>query len=237
MKRLALLLMSFWLLGGASLDFDANDFIGLTSNLPATAAPLTGACWYNADELTTQKIVFSLADSAVPDNYFLLQLAGHKTNDPLRYTIQATTAQSLDVNNHLSGVWVHGMIIDASSTSHTAYKDGTASTTGTTSITPTSIDRFRIGRTADSTPAQDMDGKIAHCGFWTVALNASERQELVAGQWPMWVKTESITGAWPIFGENDPVPDLSGNARTLAFDASPTVSTLGPPIHWPGGSP
>ncbi len=69
----------------------------------------------------------------------------------------------------------------ASSTSRTAYFNGSAATANTTASTPAGINRFNISGRYLTTLGAFFQGAIAEVGVWNAALNANEIASLSKG--------------------------------------------------------
>ncbi len=178
---------------------------------PVTAVPLTMACWFNVTNITVGHELMAIADGASARNgRFDLSASGGLAGDPIQTAIwdsvavdaaESTTGYSADTWHHAAGVH-----IDASN--RTAYIDGGSAGSSVETVTPVSIDRLRIGSTADSSPAVFTNGSIAEAAIWNVALSAAEVAILAKGYSPLLVRPSGLVfyaplirdvsaGAWP----------------------------------------
>ena len=178
---------------------------------PVTAAPLTMACWFNVTNITAAHYLMAISDDGTPNGgRFDLACGGDDPDDPIQAwaassiatdAAQSTIAYSINTWQHAAGVW-------ASASSRSAYLNAGSKGTNSTSVTPLSVDRLRIGSTADSTQAAFVNGSIAEAAVWNVALTDAEIAILALGYSPLLVRPLGLVfyaplirdvsaGAWP----------------------------------------
>lgn len=194
-----------------------------TLSTPVTAAPLTLACWYNVDNVTTQHNLIGIYEpTGSTADLFCLTIEGTQANDPLHaYAAAAGTYNSSSINNVTAGSWQHAAGVFASSTSRTVYKDGVAGTTNTTARTPNaaSLDRILIGRFQASSTIAYTDGLIAGAGIWNVALSADEIKLLANGYSPQNIRPQNLVFCPNLETQNALVLDAILNRHMTVYGA------------------
>lgn len=135
-----------------------------------------------------------------------------------------------------NGVWAHIGGVQASATSRTAYLNGAAGTTNTTSKTPSGLDRTTIGGLVlNGSRLSFAGGDIGECSVWNVALTTAEMLMLAAGMSPLCVRPQSLVFYAPLTQATSPEQDLRGSlALTFgAAGAAPTKATSHPRVFKP----
>jgi hypothetical protein len=176
----------------------AYEFNGTTQRLnttstPVAAAPLTLACWFRADDVTTNRCLFELATSAGVEGFRLL-IAGAIAGDPIfaDYVVNSgTNAQT--TAGYTANTFHHAAATFPNNTTVTAYLDGGNSATSTGSALNPAPTRINIGaRFAASSAGLFMDGRIAEVGIWNAALTAAEIASLAKGMTCDKVRPQSL---------------------------------------------
>jgi hypothetical protein len=163
-------------------DFNGTDQRLNTTSTPVAAAPLTLACWFRADDVTTNRCLFELATSAGAEGFRLL-VAGALAGDP----IYADYILSAGINaqttaGYTANTFHHAAATFPNNTTVTAYLDGGNSATSTGSALNPAPTRINIGaRFLSSSAGLFFDGRIAEVGIWNVALTAAEIASLAKG--------------------------------------------------------
>ncbi len=177
---------------------------------PVTAVPLTMACWFNVTNQVNPYTLMAVGDGGSPGNgRFDLQARGD-INDSISIFCSSSTAnQSANTTTSFTAnTWHHAAGVFAAIDSRSVFLNGGGKQTVTISVTPASIDRTRIGVSADSTPFGYMDGHIAEAAIWNVALTDAEVAILAKGYSPLLVRPSGLVfyapsirdvsaGAWP----------------------------------------
>jgi len=183
---------------------------------PITAAPVTLACWFRAENLDGFKVLLSLANSGSTNNFLYLAAAGSFAGDPVVATTQAGglffNAETTIGFSAL--VWHHAAAVFASATDRRAFIDGGSKGTNSSSGAPSGINRTSIGRVGDSTPGNHFKGRIAEAAVWDAALTDVEVAALAAGVSPLRVRSGNLKGYWAVFGVS-PETDFSGRGNNL----------------------
>lgn len=168
-------------------DDASNEYIEVDS-APITAAPLTWSCWAYVDDLSIDSAFMWLGDKDVSDNHWHMKCDGNGSDQLLlRSRNNALGVDAITTNAFSVNTWHHCFAIITNSTDRTAILDGDTANKGTntTSSAPDDIDRFTIGRNGDSTPNNEMSGRIAEVAMWDVALTEAEGVWLSKGFSPL----------------------------------------------------
>jgi hypothetical protein len=188
------------------------------------------ACWGKMASLAAgNNNAFRIESSATYDQGFGLRLTG---NTILGFDVWQAAAQTTpSVGSLVVGQWHHYAGVSASSTSHTCYRDGIASATSTTAVTPTGVDTLSVGRLTALGGVDYYDGLIGEVAVWNIALSAGQIATLAAGGSPMAVATPPVR-YWRFKDDLD-FTDLvasaviTNNGSTYSSD-NPTVDA--PPV-------
>ncbi len=155
-----------------------NDSIEAAS-APVTAVPLTIACWFYPTS-SAGVAVISLGVSGGSDRFQMSCVPG--STPVAAASVQSGVASQSSFSGTASlNQWHHGAAVFASSTSRTAYFNGSAATANTTASTPAGINRFNISGRYLTTLGAFFQGAIAEVGVWNAALNANEIASLSKG--------------------------------------------------------
>lgn len=175
---------------------------------PATAAPLTLACWFRSSDATVNQDLMALEASAATDG-FRLRASGATGGDPITViTTAGTSAVANTTAGYSANTWAHACGVFASASSRTAYLNGGNSATDTNSRTPSGVDRANLGRVwLNNAPTNYLAGDLAEVGIWNLALDAEDVARLALGLSPLLVRPEGLVAYWPLIGATDPEPD------------------------------
>lgn len=206
----------------------ARTFNGTTQYLSVasalvSAAPLTMACWFNADNITANHTLICVGDVGSDIRYFRLYAAGADAGDFVKFDSRdGTLATAATSAAYSASTWHHACGVTSAANSRVVYLDGANSGTNTTSVTPTLLDNTVIGRLERLTPTQFMAGSIAMPAIWNVALSAEEIAQLADGYSPSRVRPQSLISYPPLVRE---IIDLKGITWT---DNNTTTVSPGP---------
>lgn len=101
-----------------------------------------------------------------------------------------------------NNAWNHLGCVFETTTLRNAWMNGVKGTDHTTSISwPTGLTHTQIGSLVSGGNDTAMDGRVAECGAWDVALSDEDMGALAAGESPLMVRPESLQGYWPLFGQ------------------------------------
>lgn len=161
------------------------------TDFPGIGTPLTLACktWCDEDG-TSFQCPLSVGDNS-GGNYWGLALMMAGAGDPLRaYTRSAGGNVSAEQAGVKVNGWSHCAGVYASDSSRYAYVDGVKSSEQTSTITPNTPDRVKIGSMAGT--SYYYSGLIRSAGVWTAALTDAEILRLAKGEHPRTVRPESL---------------------------------------------
>lgn len=206
-------------------SFNAASTRYLQHNLGVSISPALGysmSAWFYPTSSTSTQCIAGIARSTTNSNSVHLLSGGSLSGDPVR--IQAgsqfatsTTGFNLNAWNHVGGYARAASGTDARG----ILLNGGGKGTSTGLSTPEVADRIMVGRRSASTPDLYFDGRVAEFAIWSVVLEDAEFIALAQGV-PAWeIRTESLYGYWPLFGEDSPENDWSPNNRTLSLTNSP----------------
>jgi hypothetical protein len=172
----------------------------LSTSAPVTAAPLTMACWvYKTDVTAGGFALMSLSDEgASSDNIDLSHQnatnrirAGSQFNAGTLETAVTTSGMTNNTWHHACGVW-------ESASSRKAYIDAANDGTNSVSVTPVGIQKLFIGARFFGSLGGYINGRIAECGIWNVALTAAEIASLAKGMTCDKVRPQSLVFYAPL---------------------------------------
>ena len=225
-------------------DFDGTDDNLSVNTAAVTAAPLTVACWFNADTTAADMWLVNLCVSTENNNnQFSLLASGGTAGDPVEWLARdgVSSAIASTGSGYSTGVWHHACGIEYASNSRAAFIDGGSKGTNTTSKTPSGINRTAIGRQQDSAPSGPFNGRIAEVAIWDVDLTDAEVASLADGLCPLFVRPGRLVAYWPLLGRFDPEISVRGG-----FDLTVTGALVGdhprilypaPPLLGQGAAP
>lgn len=175
-----------------------------------TALPVTLAGWFYTGVTNTTQVGVSLSTAAGTNSVSLRLINGALIRARSSNT-SGTAAQSDTTSTYSANTWFHAAAVFTSNTSRTAYLNGSAATTNTTSNDP-SASTFSItsigNNTASSARANFYSGRIGEVGIWSVALTVDEIAALADGITPLNVRPASLIAYWPLYGESSPEIEL-----------------------------
>jgi hypothetical protein len=174
----------------------SSQFLSMNSS-PVSGPPLTMACWFNADQVTTSDYLVSV--SSTIGSYFGLVILGASAGDPVGAfdfnsgsLIGASTTAG-----YTAGTWTHAVGVWSSLSNRTAYINGGNSTTNTSAQAPFTLTRTQIAATAIAS-SNRMNGLIAEVGIWNAALAAEEIASLAKGMTCDKVRPQSLVFYAPL---------------------------------------
>jgi hypothetical protein len=189
-----------------------------TASPPVNALPITLACWFKcpAGGGSQSHSLFSLSGTAgyyCPGFDIGVQLGGFQAS---AYSDDGTVAIS-GVASYTANTWQHAVGVFTSTTSRTAYLNGSAATTNTTNRTYTgsSLNGFGIhyGPTSLFGGAES-NYAVAECAAWNVALTADEIAALADGFSPQLIRPSALVAYYPLIRHTvtngSTVPDKRG---------------------------
>ena len=209
----------------------AYDFNGSTQRLTisaatATAAPLTMACWFNADNTSAFGMLMNIASQGSVNSRYRLEVRGDVAGDPVRVLIDdnvGVIASADTTSGYGTNTWNHACAVFASNSSRSVLLNAGSKGTNTTSANPTAahFDRLTIGSQHFSTIINAwFDGRIAEAGVWNAALTDAEIASLAKGMTCDKVRPQSLVFYAPLIRE---LQDLRGGL-TITNNNTATVA-------------
>jgi len=214
-----------------SSDGDGADYLTSTSASTVTGPPLTLACWVNPSTLTGHDACIAVGSSGSNEAYALnLRATYKKVTMESRDSSGGSIAQAAD--DYRADAWQHVAGVCTSSVSRQAFLDGVGGTVSTTSRTPSSVDRIRIGEWS-AVWSRPFDGMIAECAIWNVALSDGDIQAMASGLTPTLIRPDSLVSYYPLvrnyideFGNNEVTPNNTvvwANEHPIAVEDAPST--------------
>jgi hypothetical protein len=113
-------------------------------------------------------------------------------------TTGTPNAASTDNNVYTLNSWVHAAAVFTGSNNRTAYANGIAGASNTTSRTVSGVNRLHIGARIATTVGAFVSGDIAEVGVWNAALTAAEVASLAKGMTCDKVRPQSLVFYAPL---------------------------------------
>jgi hypothetical protein len=213
---------------GLVLSSGSSQYLEMAS-APVTDEPFSVSLWLKTTTVIVEGIAWSLADSTVSKDYWMLEhnsaaaAAGNRAGGG---TVRSS-ASTISVNtwHHVVGVW-------SASNNRLVYLDDSAGSSSTNNHAVNVPDAMAIGRFCDSNPSNYFDGKIYQVGLWSAALNSTHVSSLFAGDAINTVDSGNLVSWWPL--DTDANDDQSTNHFTEYN--SPTYDADVPSVFASGAS-
>lgn len=215
-------------------DFNgSNSYLNRGDRLGITGYPISMFTWFYGDTFATNNRSLmgffedqggynDLIKFAILTNGAIELVTADATNG---YRVCTTTASpSTGVWNSTLGVW-------SSATSRAVYLNGgnKGTSTATSAVTFTDLNRFVIGGFGMGTPYEIFDGQIMHSAIWTAALDDQEALSLHNGILPTRIRPASLLAYWTIDGRTSPEIDII-NRYELTLNNFSSIIDDGPRI-------
>jgi hypothetical protein len=169
-----------------------------SASAPASAAPLTLACFAKFSLFGSVKTLISLCNSGDTTNRFSLfaaaaAAAGFTASDG------GGSSQATGTTVLATGTWYHYAAVAVSDSDRRICLDGVQEGTSAVSRTPSGINQTVIGARGGSSIANAASGgDIAEPAAWAAALNADELLALAHGVCPLLIRPASLIAYWPV---------------------------------------
>lgn len=152
------------------------------------------------DQNTSRDVAINIGNSADSnDNFFALRPAGSVAGDPIQAsTLAGSLASATTTTGYTVGTWHHIAGVYAAVDDRSAYIDGGSKGTNTASRTPSGVNQLRIGSRTGTSPSGHLDGQIAECAIWNVALADAEIAVLATGVIPPLVRPSALVHYAPL---------------------------------------
>ena len=197
----------------------SSQYLELSSAV-VSAEPLTMVCWAKPNNTSAGHALMSIGTSGGTARWQL----SHNVSSAQCQVISVNSGGAVGVataGTPGAGSWQHYAAVYTSSTSRTAYLDGVAGTTDTSSITVSGVNRTIIGaRISGGSYGTYHDGTIAEAAIWNVALTASEISSLAAGFSPRYIRPASLVFYAPLVGT---LQELRGGVSLTNVNSTTTA--------------
>lgn len=198
--------------------FDGVDDRLSVASVPASAVPLSIACWFKTSDSTTGQTLVALSNGTAAERFGMFA-QGAVAGDPVRAltTHNPTNGIADSTTGYSTGSWQHACNVYASATDRRAFVNGGSKGTNATSLTPTGLNLTEIGRHVSTLP---MNGRIAEVAVWNVALSDADVAALAAGADPA-TFTPAPVACWHLLADaNDSIGTrhLTVSGATLDAD-------------------
>lgn len=211
-----------------SRTFAANTDALQVANAFLTGVPFSLFCWMRqTNNANTLNFLIGVSGSAnnragIGVNVTTLAAAAAVRDGSATSSANSTTGITLSAWNAVGGVFT-------SATDRAVYLNGGNKGTNTASRTAAGVNSLRIGSGFNS--QFGMQGQMAHCAAWNIALSDADMLSLGTGTNPLNVHPEALVLYLPYVGRDSPEIDIIGG-RTLTVTGA-TSSTEEPPITFP----
>lgn len=216
------------------LDAASSQYL-LRGTIPVSGVPLTMACWFNPNDVTSGRVLMCIADGGDNTNYFDLRASGNIAGDPVRCMTYSVAANGLadTGNSYVASTWQHACAVFADTDDRSVYLDGDSGNKGTdsTDVTPAGLDRMSIGVNCRLALVAYFDGSIAEAAIWNEELSDDEVASLAAGFSPLLIRVPNLVAYWPLMRNN------GANADYVDVMRGSTMLDMGGPVdgdHPPG---
>jgi len=164
-----------------------------------TAAPFTFSVWFYVPtgSLPGNGAVLWVGDKDVGNEYWLILIG---TNNTIRFLARtsAGSQSAITVATWSNDTWHHACGVAHSATARHVFLDGTGKVNNSVDRAPSGADRTSIGRTADSSPGNAFDGRIAEAAIYNTDLTDSQVASLAAKASPLLVQRSALVLHQPI---------------------------------------
>jgi hypothetical protein len=215
-RRLAAALAAaLWAGQAAALSLAGNGTSDLARSGVAafTAPPATICAWVETTNAAVlQNVAGVFASGSASTNFMRL---GVTAAGAIQAASNDGASNTATVGTITANTWHHACAVFASTTSRTAYLDGTAGSTSTASNSPSGINRTSILVRDSSTQADWCPCHIAQVAMWTTALDAASIGAMALGVSPRRLHPEALALFAPYLGIGAAVLDWRGNNLAL----------------------
>lgn len=215
------------------------------ASLSGLAEPFTVACWSRlASTTVADRGLMSLANAAANQRHLLYWWNDAPNQRIAMFSssgVGGDQANSAVISNDTNYHHIAGVV--AATNSRTTYFDGTAGTTNTSNITGiTGLAQYVIGGyypNGSFVAGFYMDGDIAECTIWNVALTQAEITALSKRAHPWLVRPAALVSHYMLDGWRNSEPDMFaadylGSTGSPGQAAHPPLFRKRRPLIYPG---
>lgn len=213
------------LFGGAAGDYAT--YTGGTLDT-ATGHPVTIMAWVYRNNLVDAECMVQYGAGGGSNNNSISLRTTTTAQASVRITDTTNTTQST-VATALESAWHHYAGVFNTTSSRTAYLDGSASNENTVSKSITaSFDELIVGKEFGSN-SFNYTGYLAHVALWKSVLSGAQISSLAAGANPQTIDAANLIAYYPMTSSGNVGEDIIGGynltlAGTTAYDSNnPTV--------------
>ncbi len=204
-----------------AITFSGTSEYYLTSSTPVTGPPLTFAVWGNvgADANVT---AMAIGGSTAGTEALAIRHVATARSVAMRAESTVGGTDQSTTGTMVTGTWAHMSGTSLSTSTRTAFFNGTAGTANTATNDPQDLDRIGVGSIADNAPASvEWNGDLYAQAIWDTVLSAEDLVSLANGVSPLRVRRANLVFL-SILDTLVPT-DLIGG-RTLAVTGTPVMA-------------
>ena len=201
-----------------------NQYLQIDTPVFNGTPPITMSCWFRSTNVTVDQCLMWVGEKRVADVMTLLVAAGSRAGDTIlakSYGGFGSAGFAESTAGYTGNTWHHALGVWRARNDRSAYIDGGNRGNDNTDVNPSFVyDRTAIGQSADSSPDQYMDGRIAEAAIWNTDLTDAEIAMVATGLSPRHVRPGNLVFYMPLWVDED--NDLVGGLHLTAFN-NPTV--------------
>jgi hypothetical protein len=203
-----------------------------------TDYPVTMVAWVYLTGAVNQTVL-AFGDQSGTNSYQRIYLRDPTDIDVVAFSRDSTVNAWTDTTtSYTTSAWNHVAAVFTSDTLRESYLNGGGNQSDTTSIDfDATMDNTTIGAldVADLGPAGFVDGYIAECALYNVALSAIEIGLLAKGFSPLMVRPDALVAYWPMVKDNtaEVARDIVSGYDLDYMGSSPLGSQVHPRIYMP----
>tara|TARA_R110002020_G_scaffold15801_6_gene56404 strand:- start:1978 stop:2658 length:681 start_codon:yes stop_codon:yes gene_type:complete len=220
-----------------AIVFDSDDGDGIDyldkSSPTIDDFPLTFACWVKPESINDWDGMINLGTSGSAYHYIAISL---RSNSYAVALVRGAggASQSVSGSSYTAGDWQHVAGVFSGSASRIVYLDGVAGAEQTTNRPASGMDRLILGEWS-GTQSRPLDGSLAECAIWNVALTAGEILSLSKGVAATAIRPASLVSYYPLV--RDYIDVMGANAispnNTVVYGSHPRIMEEAPPTFRP----
>lgn len=191
----------------------SSQYHEIASSVPGSGpTTFTMATWFYAADTTSTFALMALGTNGSVGRAVMFAAAGQILYSYVNSTNTASgSATTAAASPYSTNTWTHACVVNASTTSHSAFIRGADKATGTTAVTLSGMDRTNLGCRWNTTRGVFLNGGLAETAMWSVALSDAEVASLGSGYCPLLIRPQSLIGYWPLFARATNEEDWAGS--------------------------